>query len=87
VGLLRQAGVEAELTAEGVEIVGNGGRRLSALQTTTGGDPRLALLATCLALGAEGQSVVDDVDCLRGEFPRWVGTLSALGAQIKVENS
>lgn len=87
IGLLRQAGVEAELSDGGVKIVGNGGKALLPISTTTGGDARLALLATCLALGAKGQSIVDDVDCLRGEFPRWVGTLRALGAQIEVESA
>jgi 3-phosphoshikimate 1-carboxyvinyltransferase len=87
VGLLRQAGVEADIFEGGLRIVGNGGARFSPVEATTGGDPRLALLATCLSLGAKGQSVVDDVDCLRAEFPRWVGTLRALGAQIRVENA
>lgn len=87
VALLRQAGVEAETTEEGLRVVGSGGAPLRPLTVTTGGDSRLALLGTCLALGAAGQSVIDDVECLRADFPRWVGTLRALGASISVEDS
>lgn len=87
VGFLRQAGIEAETTHEGLRVEGCSGAQLRPLTVTTGGDSRLALLGTCLALGATGQSVIDDVECLRADFPRWVGTLRALGASISVEDS
>lgn len=52
--------------------------------TTTGGDGRLAVFATLVALGAGEPSEIDDVDCLRHLFPRWPGTLRALGARVEV---
>jgi 3-phosphoshikimate 1-carboxyvinyltransferase len=86
-GFLRSAGVEALNADGGIRVVGNGGAPFKPLQVTTGGDPRLALLGTVLALGAKGTSMIDDVDCLAGEFPRWVGSLRALGAQLEVRSS
>lgn len=74
-----QAGQEALLCA------GAGGTR--ALTFTTGGDGRLAQLATVWALLAAGTSTIDNVDCLRDCFPRWVGTLKALGAPLAIEQS
>lgn len=89
-GLLRSAGLECEsrggeVLVEGRGVDGRGKRRaLQPLTVTTGGDARLALLASALAFRADGQSVIDDVDCLRDSYPRWVGTLRALGARVQV---
>lgn len=87
VGLLRSAGVDATVEGSTVVVRGNDGAPLRGISTTTGGDPRLALLGTVLALGAKEPSVIDDVDCLGDEFPRWVGSLRALGAKIEVKAS
>ncbi len=69
-----------------VHIEGCGGKPLRPLQVTTGGDYRLALLATILALGSDQASIIDDVECLRQGFPRWVGTLRAVGVQLEVKD-
>jgi 3-phosphoshikimate 1-carboxyvinyltransferase len=84
VGFLRSFGVQAEGASDAVYIVGNGARPFRASQITTGGDPRLAAMGMLLGLGAEGESVVDDVDSLVEFLPRFVGTLRALGAQMEV---
>lgn len=86
VGFLRSAGIEASTESQ-VTVRGRPRNQWRPLVVTTGGDPRLALLATILALGATGTSVIDDVDCLAGHFPRWVGTLRALGAAIEVKTA
>lgn len=83
-GLLRSAGVEAHESGGEIRIHGRGGDPFRSLQVTTGGDYRLALLATILALGAGQTSTIDDVECLRQGFPRWVGTLRAIGVQLEV---
>lgn len=83
-GLLASAGVEVQ-TAEGALWVrGRSHGPLEPLRVTTGGDSRLAVLATLLALGAHGKSVIDDVDCLALDFPRWFGSLKALGAHVEL---
>src|SRR5690606_37609006 len=81
---LSAAGVKHSVNSDGIVIEGRDHELLEPLTVTTGGDARLALLATVLALGAKGPSVIDDVDCLALDFPRFVGSLRALGAQIEV---
>lgn len=83
-GLLASAGVQVERTGGGIIVTGKVGEPLLPLQTTTGGDSRLAVLATLLALSSDKESVIDDVDCLAPDFPRWSGCLRALGARIEV---
>lgn len=88
VGLLRAAGIDATVAGPSVVVTGLGpDQTLRPLEVTTGGDGRLAQLGTLLALAADGTSVIDDVDCLRDQFPRWVGTLRALGAEIEVRDA
>ena len=84
-GLLRSAGARVSETDQGCAISADG-RPLRPLFPTSGGDGRLVLLATALALRGAGPSRIDDVDCLRGIFPRWVGTLRALGAKVTIED-
>lgn len=83
-GLLASAGVPVERNEAGIVVTGSSGRPFGGIRTTTGGDSRLAVLATLLALGAKEKSVIDDVDCLAPDFPRWSGTLRALGARVEV---
>ncbi len=86
-GVLMNAGVKAELSEGILSVSGKGEAPLRPLKMTTGGDGRLAVLGTLLALGTEGTSTIDDVDCLREHFPRFVGTLKALGAEIEVKTA
>lgn len=83
IGLLRAFGLDGKPTASGLALTA-APDTLRATQVTTGGDPRLALAASVLALRADGPSRIDDVDCLTRFFPRWVGTLRALGAHVEV---
>ena len=76
--------IEAAPTSAGLVIEGAAGKRLRAARITTGGDHRLALAATVLALAGDGPTVVDDVGCIARFFPRFVGSLRALGARIEV---
>lgn len=85
VGVLRAYGLPAVAGAAGLAVDTPPGR-LQATRITTGGDHRLALAATVLALRADGPSYIDDVGCLMNFFPRWVGTLRALGAALEVRS-
>jgi 3-phosphoshikimate 1-carboxyvinyltransferase len=82
--LLRAFGVQASARPDGLVIEGQADRPLKAAHVTSGGDHRLAMTAAVLALVADGETIVDDVDCLAVSFPRFVGTLRALGADIEV---
>lgn len=87
VGLLRSVGASAEnLGEDGWRIQGRTAP-LDPLTVTSGGDARLVLAATLLGLRARGPSVIDDVECLRGAYPKWVGTLRALGARVEVRDA
>jgi 3-phosphoshikimate 1-carboxyvinyltransferase len=49
------------------------------------GDHRIAMMAAVLALAADGPTRVLDVDNVATSFPKFVGTLRALGARVDVE--
>jgi 3-phosphoshikimate 1-carboxyvinyltransferase len=44
------------------------------------------MTAAVLGLVADGKVRVRDVECIRTSFPRFVGTLRALGATVEVED-
>jgi 3-phosphoshikimate 1-carboxyvinyltransferase len=83
-GLLRAFGVECEENKDGLVIEGQMGP-LRAAEIDSGGDHRIAMTAAVLALTANEPSVIRDADCIRTSFPKFVGTLRALGARIEVE--
>ncbi len=83
--VLRAFGVQATARPDGLVIEGQPERPLRAARVASGGDHRLAMTAAVLALLADGDSIVDDVDCLAVSFPRFAGTLRALGADVEVQ--
>lgn len=85
VSLLRAFGIDVEERPDGLLIDGNPDRPLRAATVSSSGDHRIAMTAAVLALVANGETVVRDVDCIATSFPRFVGTLRALGAEIEVQ--
>ena len=82
--LLRSFGVGASERPDGLVIEGQPDTPLRAARVSSGGDHRICMSAVVLALAADGESVIDDADCLAVSFPRFVGTLRSLGADIEV---
>ena len=82
--LLRAFGVQASARPDGLVIEGQPERPLVAARIDCGGVHRWAMTAAVLGLLADGETIVDDVDCLAVSFPRFAGTLRALGADIEV---
>jgi 3-phosphoshikimate 1-carboxyvinyltransferase len=82
--LLRAFGVGASERPDGLVIEGEPEKPLTAARVSSGGDHRMAMCAAVLGLVADGETVVDDADCLAVSFPRFVGTLRSLGADIEV---
>jgi 3-phosphoshikimate 1-carboxyvinyltransferase len=82
--LLVAFGVRAEERPEGLVIEGRADGPLKAARVESGGDHRLAMTAAVLGLVADGETVVEDVDCVAVSFPRFAGTLRALGADVEV---
>jgi 3-phosphoshikimate 1-carboxyvinyltransferase len=81
--VLRAFGVTCEERPDGLVIEG----RESPLEPATvdsRGDHRIAMTAAILGLVARAPSRITDVDCVATSFPRFVGTLRALGAEIEV---
>jgi len=84
-GVLRAFGLGVSEKPDGLLIEGQPERPLAAARVSSGGDHRVAMAAVLLALAAEGESVIDDADPIAVSFPRFVGTLRALGAEIEVQ--
>ena len=84
--VLRAFGVEVEEFDDGMRIEGRPDEPLRAADVGSHGDHRIAMTAAVLALVADGPSRVRDADCIAASFPRFVGTLRALGADIRVES-
>lgn len=81
--VLRAFGVRCEERPDGLLIEGKPEGPLTAAEVESGGDHRIAMTATLLALVAEGPSRVKDVHCVGTSFPRFAGTLRALGADVR----
>ena len=84
VRMLRAFGVNADERVDGLVVEGVADRPLEAATIDSEGDHRIAMAASVLALTAKGPSRIRDVECIRTSFPRFVGTLKALGAHIEV---
>ena len=82
--VLRAFGVTCEELPDGLVIEGREGP-LEPAEVESRGDHRIAMTAAILGLGARGPSRITDCDCIATSFPRFVGTLRALGARIDVE--
>lgn len=84
VRLLGAFGVEAEERDDGFVVQGRPEGSLRAARVASGGDHRIAMSAAVLGLVADGETVIEDVDCIATSFPRFAGTLRALGADVEV---
>lgn len=78
-------GVPARLGHDELTVQGDPERPLRAAVVDGRGDANLVLLASLLGLVADGVTVVDGAEELGPAFPRFAGTLRALGASIEVE--
>jgi 3-phosphoshikimate 1-carboxyvinyltransferase len=68
---------------DGLEITG--GRPLRGATVSSGGDHRMAMALVIAALGADGPSAIEDVDCIGTSYPGFVDAVNALaGAECAV---
>ncbi len=82
--LLRAFGLATEEREDGLRIEGRADDPLRAAHIQSHGDHRLAMTAAVLGLVADGETLIEDADCIAVSFPRFVGTLRALGADLEV---
>lgn len=85
VQVLRAFGVECEELPDGMIVRGKEGA-LTPATVDSKGDHRIAMTAAVLGLHGSGPTRITDCDCIATSFPRFVGTLRALGARIDVES-
>jgi 3-phosphoshikimate 1-carboxyvinyltransferase len=81
---LRAFGVECEEKEDGMIVRGRASP-FEAAEIDSHGDHRIAMASAVLALGAKGPCKILDCDNIATSFPKFVGTLRALGARIDVE--
>lgn len=77
-------GVSCEERPDGLVIEGTRDK-LRAAHVDSRGDHRIAMASAVLALLADGPTRIDDCACIATSYPKFVGTLRALGARIDVE--
>lgn len=82
--VLRAFGVQCEELLDGLVIEGREGP-LEPAVVDSRGDHRIAMTAAVLGLHGREPTRITDCDCIATSFPRFVGTLRALGARIDVE--
>lgn len=82
--VLRAFGVACEEHPDGLVVEGRPDEPLEAATVDSRGDHRIAMTAAVLGLVAGGRVMVRDVGCIRTSFPRFAGTLRALGAKVSV---
>jgi 3-phosphoshikimate 1-carboxyvinyltransferase len=83
-GVLRAFGVPCEEREDGMSIEGGGALR--GARVASHGDHRIAMSAAVLALRADGESIIDDVECVETSFPGFARLLRDLGAHIEEED-
>jgi 3-phosphoshikimate 1-carboxyvinyltransferase len=84
-GVLRSFGVTCEELPDGLVIQGKQGP-LEPAVIQSKGDHRIAMTACILGLLGKSPTTIEDCDCIATSFPRFVGTLRALGATIDVDS-
>ncbi|MBX3181694.1 MAG: 3-phosphoshikimate 1-carboxyvinyltransferase [Polyangiaceae bacterium] len=84
VKVLGAFGVSAEETPDGLVVDGQPDGQLTAASLSSRGDHRIAMTAAVLGLLGDGPTRILDADCIATSFPRFVGTLRALGAEVEV---
>ena len=77
---LRKFGVAIEELPDGVRIAG--GRPLRAAVCQSHGDHRVAMALAVAGLAAEGETVVEDVQCIETSFPGFADMLRQIGADV-----
>jgi 3-phosphoshikimate 1-carboxyvinyltransferase len=77
---LRKFGAAIEELPDGVRITG--GRPLRGAVGSSHGDHRIAMALAVAGLVAEGETIVEDVDCIETSFPGFAEIFRRLGADV-----
>lgn len=83
---LKRFGVPVDERPDGFTVLGRPDGRLKAARVQSGGDHRIAMSAAVLGLVADGETIVEDVDCVATSYPGFAAALASLGADVTVES-
>src|ERR1039458_3648387 len=75
---LRQMGARVEEFSDGLRVEGRSAGKLHGAKIDPHGDHRIAMALSVAALGAEGDTVIRDADCVGVSFPDFFATLDRL---------
>lgn len=79
---LRKLGGDLHELPDGFYV--NGRTRLKGAVVHSHGDHRLAMALAVAGLAADGETIVEDTECINDSFPNFVTSLRALGADIEI---
>jgi 3-phosphoshikimate 1-carboxyvinyltransferase len=75
---LRQMGADVEEFPDGLRVAGRSAGQLRGAKVDPQGDHRIAMALSVAALGAEGDTVIRDAECVGVSFPEFFATLERL---------
>ena len=75
---LRQMGADVEEFPDGLRVAGRSAGQLRGAKVDPQGDHRIAMALSVAALGAEGDTVIRDAECVGVSFPEFFVTLERL---------
>jgi 3-phosphoshikimate 1-carboxyvinyltransferase len=75
---LRQMGARVEEFPDVLRVEGRAAGKLRGAKISPEGDHRIAMALSVAALGAEGDTVIRDADCVSVSFPEFYATLARL---------
>ena len=79
---LGKMGARIEERPDGMAITG--GHRLHGAAVHSRGDHRMAMSLAVAALIAEGETVIDDVECVNTTFPQFTAIVNALAGTTAI---
>jgi len=77
---LKKMGADITVNEDGLTI--NGGSRLHGATVDPHNDHRIAMACAVAALGAEGKTKIQNVECINKSYPQFFSDLRVLGANV-----
>ena len=72
----------AEIAMNADSLIINGLHKLHGTEIDTHNDHRIAMACAVVALGAEGETVIHNAECVKKSYPRFFLDLQELGAEL-----
>jgi 3-phosphoshikimate 1-carboxyvinyltransferase len=79
---LGRLGARIEERPDGLTVAGGG--PLRGARVESGGDHRMAMALAVAALVAEGETLIEDTECVATSYPRFVATINALTGRAAI---